>query len=135
MKKNKYKEIPTNSRNKKYELKFKLTSLADNAKTGINKNKILRELILIQKYQISEHKKKFLQYSNYKLKAKSNEEFSSSIKKEMHSNNSKIKSQNNSLETLIKELKIKYDTIIEKGKEIIDNLSNDIDREQRKKIF
>ena len=59
MKKNKYKEIPTNSRNKKYELKNKLTSLADNAKIRINKNKILRELILIQKNRIAEHKKNF----------------------------------------------------------------------------
>ena len=65
MKKNKYKEIPTNSRNKKYELKNKLTSLADNAKIRINKNKILRELILIQKNRIAEHKKKIFKIFDF----------------------------------------------------------------------
>ena len=135
MKKNKYKEIPTNSRNKKYELKNKLTSLADNAKIRINKNKILRELILIQKNRIAEHKKKFLKYSTFKLMSKSNEEFSNSIKTEINSNNSNIKEENNSLQKIIKALKIKYDSIIEKGREIIDNILNDIESIREKNFL
>ena len=135
MKKNKYKEIPTNSRNKKYELKNKLTSLADNAKIRINKNKILRELILIQKNRIAEHKKKFLKYSTLKLTSKTDEDFSNSIKTEINSNNSSMIEQNNSLKRLIKALKIKYDSIIEKGREIIDNILNDIDSIREKNFL
>ena len=135
MKKNKYKEIPTNSRNKKYELKTKLTSLADNAKIRINKNKILRELILIQKNRIAEHKKKILKYSTFKLMSKSDEEFSNSIKTEINSNNSNIKEENNSLQRIIKALKIKCDSIIEKGREIVDNIMNDIDSVREKNFL
>ena len=135
MKKNKYKEIPTNSRNKKYELKSKLTSLADNAKTGINKNKILREIILNLKNQIAEHKKKFLKYSTLKLTSKTDEDFSNSIKTEINSNNSSMIEQNNSLQRLIKALKIKYDSIIEKGREIVDNIINDIDSIKEKNFL
>ena len=135
MKKNKYKEIQTNSRNKKYELKSKLTSLADNAKTGINKNKILREIILNLKNQIAEHKKKFLKYSTLKLTSKTDEDFSNSIKTEINSNNSSMIEQNNSLKRLIKALKIKYDSIIEKGREIVDNIINDIDSIKEKNFL
>ena len=75
MKNNKYKETPTtNSRNKKYELKSKLTSLADKAKNRINKNKFLRELISIEKNQISQNKEKFLKYSTFKLVSKTSQE-------------------------------------------------------------
>ena len=64
MKNNKYKEISTtNSRNKKYELKSKLTSLADKAKNRINKNKFLRELISIEKNQIRKRKIKKINQS------------------------------------------------------------------------
>ena len=76
MKKNKYKEIATNSRNKKYELKSKLTLLAEGAKNRINKNKTLRELISIEKNKISLNKQEFLKYSTLKLMSKNNQELS-----------------------------------------------------------
>ena len=97
MKKNKYNEINTKSRNKKYELKSKLTFLADNAKNRMNTNIILRELISIQKNKISENKKIFLKYETLKSRTKNGLEFYNSLEKEMSRNNSNIKSENNSL--------------------------------------
>ena len=135
MKKNNYKEIQPNSRNKKFELKTILTSLADDAKARINNNKVLRELILIQENQISEYKKKFLQYSSFKLIAKSKKEFSDSIKKELNLNNSQIKLDNDSLQRLIKALKIKYDGLAEKGREVNDTNINDIDSVKEKNFL
>jgi len=67
--------------------------------------------------------------------SKSNEEFSNSIKTEINSNNSNIKEENNSLQKIIKALKIKYDSIIEKGREIIDNILNDIDSIREKNFL
>lgn len=135
MKKNNYKEISTNSRNKKYELKTKLTSLADKAKARINKNKILKELILFYKDQISQDKNKFLKYSTLKLIAKNNQELSNSIQKELKSNNSSIKLENDSLQRTIRALKIKYDTNISKGREIIDNIYDSYDAVQEKNFL
>lgn len=135
MKKNNYKEISTNSRNKKYELKTKLTSLADKAKARINKNKILKELILFYKDQISQDKNKFLKYSTLKLIAKNNQELSNSIEKELKSNNSSIKLENDSLQRTIRALKIKYDTNISKGREIIDNIYDSYDAVQEKNFL
>jgi hypothetical protein len=43
--------------------------------------------------------------------------------------------QNNSLKRLIKALKIKYDSIIEKGREIVDNIINDIDSIKEKNFL
>lgn len=135
MKKNNYKEISTNSRNKKYELKTKLTSLADKAKARINKNKILKELILFYKDQISQDKNKFLKYSTLKLIAKNNQELSNSIQKELKSNNSSIKLENDSLQRTIRALKIKYDTNISKGREIIDSIYDSYDAVQEKNFL
>ena len=135
MKKNNYKEISTNSRNKKYELKTKLTSLADKAKARINKNKVLKELIVFYKDQISQDKNKFLKYSTLKLIAKNNQELSNSIQKELKSNNSSIKLENDSLQRTIRALKIKYDTNISKGREIIDNIYDSYDAVQEKNFL
>ena len=135
MKKNNYKEISTNSRNKKNELKTKLTSLADKAKARINKNKILKELILFYKDQISQDKNKFLKYSTLKLIAKNNQELSNSIQKELKSNNSSIKLENDSLQRTIRALKIKYDTNISKGREIIDSIYDSYDAVQEKNFL
>ena len=135
MKKNNYKEISTNSRNNKYELKTKLTSLADKAKARINKNKILKELILFYKDQISQDKNKFLKYSTLKLIAKNNQELSNSIQKELKSNNSSIKLENDSLQRTIRALKIKYDTNISKGREIIDSIYDSYDAVQEKNFL
>ena len=46
-----------------------------------------------------------------------------------------IKEENNSLQKIIKALKIKYDSIIEKGREIIDNILNDIDSIREKNFL
>ena len=135
MKKNNYKEISTNSRNKKYELKTKLTSLADKAKARINKNKVLKELIVFYKDQISQDKNKFLKYSTLKLIAKNNQELSNSIQKELKSNNSSIKLENDSLQRTIRALKIKYDTNISKGREIIDSIYDSYDAVQEKNFL
>lgn len=135
MKKNNYKEISTNSRNKKYELKTKLTSLADKAKARINKNKVLKELIVFYKDQISQDKNKFLKYSTLKLIAKNNRELSNSIEKELKSNNSSIKLENDSLQRTIRALKIKYDTNISKGREIIDSIYDSYDAVQEKNFL
>ena len=97
MKKKIYKEISTNSRNKKYDLKNKLTSLADKAKNRINNNKILRELIFIIKSQIAQNKEKFLKYSTLKVMSKNNRELLNSINKEINTNNTNIQSENDSL--------------------------------------
>ena len=135
MKNIKYKEIGTNSRNKKYELKSKLTSLAEGAKNRINKNKILRELISIEKNKISLNKQEFLKYSSIKLMTKDKPELISSIKKELDKNNSNIRLENDSLNRMINALKIKYETLIEKGREMSDNLINDLDKEKNKKFL
>ena len=131
----KYKEIGTNSRNKKYELKSKLTSLAEGAKNRINKNKILRELISIEKNKISLNKQEFLKYSSIKLMTKDKPELISSIKKELDKNNSNTRLENDSLNRMINALKIKYETLIEKGREMSDNLINDLDKEKNKKFL
>ena len=135
MKKNIYKEIPTNSRNKKYELKSKLTSLADNAKTRINNNKILRERILNLKNQISQHKKKFLKYSTIKLISKNTKELSDAIQKELNQTISNHKTENISLHSAINALKIKNETIISKGRENIENILNNYDSIQEKNFI
>ena len=135
MKNIKYKEIGTNSRNKKYELKSKLTFLAEGAKNRINKNKILRELISIEKNKISLNKQEFLKYSSIKLMTKDKPELISSIKKELDKNNSNTRLENDSLNRMINALKIKYETLIEKGREMSDNLINDLDKEKNKKFL
>ena len=136
MKNNKYKETPTtNSRNKKYELKSKLTSLADKAKNRINKNKFLRELISIEKNQISQNKEKFLKYSTFKLVSKTSQELLTSIKKEITTNNNKIKSENEKLKRLIKALEIKSELIYSKGREITEHLSNELDLVKEKNFL
>ena len=135
MKNIKYKEIGTNSRNKKYELKSKLTFLAEGAKNRINKNKILRELISIEKNKISLNKQEFLKYSSIKLMTKDKPELISSIKKELDKNNSNTRLENDSLNRMINALKIKYETLIEKGREVSDNLINDLDKEKNKKFL
>ena len=135
MKKIKYKEIGTNSRNKKYELKSKLTSLAEGAKNRINKNKILKELISIEKNKISSNKQEFLKYSSLNLMSKNKQEFINSIKKEIDKNNSNTRLENDSLNRMINALKIKYETLIEKGREMSDNLINDLDKEKNKKFL
>lgn len=136
MKNNIYKEISTtNSRNKKYELKSKLTSLADNAKNGINKNKFLRELISFQKNQISQNKEKFLKYSTFKLVSKTPQELLTSIKKEITTNNTNIKSQNEEIKRLIKALKIKYEAIYSKGREVTEYLLNELDSAKEKNFL
>ena len=136
MKNNKYKEISTtNSRNKKYELKSKLTSLADKAKNRINKNKFLRELISIEKNQISQNKEKFLKYSTFKLVSKTSQELLTSIKKEITTNNNKIKSENEKLKRLIKALEIKSELIYSKGREITEHLSNELDLVKEKNFL
>ena len=135
MKKNKYKEIATNSRNKKYELKSKLTLLAEGAKNRINKNKTLRELISIEKNKISLNKQEFLKYSTLKLMAKNNQELSASIKKEINKNNSNVHLENDSLKRMINALKIKYDSLISKGREVSENVFNDLEKEKNKKFL
>ena len=135
MKNIKYKEIGTNSRNKKYELKSKLTFLAEGAKNRINKNKILRELISIEKNKISLNKQEFLKYSSIKLMTKDKPELINSIKKELDKNNSNTRLENDSLNRMINALKIKYETLIEKGREMSDNLINDLDKEKNKKFL
>ena len=135
MKKNKYKEIATNSRNKKYELKSKLTLLAEGAKNRINKNKTLRELISIEKNKISLNKQEFLKYSTLKLMSKNNQELSASIKKEINKNNSNVHLENDSLKRMINALKIKYDSLISKGREVSENVFNDLEKEKNKKFL
>ena len=135
MKKNKYKEIATNSRNKKYELKSKLTLLAEGAKNRINKNKTLRELISIEKNKISLNKQEFLKYSTLKLMAKNNQELSASIKKEINKNNSNVHLENDSLKRMINALKIKYDSLISKGREVSEIVFNDLEKEKNKKFL
>ena len=135
MKKNKYKEIATNSRNKKYELKSKLTLLAEGAKNRINKNKTLRELISIEKNKISLNKQEFLKYSTLKLMLKNNQELSASIKKEINKNNSNVHLENDSLKRMINALKIKYDSLISKGREVSENVFNDLEKEKNKKFL
>ena len=136
MKNNIYKEIlATNSRNKKYELKSKLTSLADNAKNGINKNKFLRELISFQKNQISQNKEKFLKYSTFKLVSKTPQELLTSIKKELNTDNTNIKSENEKIKRLIKALKIKYEAIYSKGREATEYLLNELDLAKEKNFL
>ena len=135
MKKNKYKEIATNSRNKKYELKSKLTLLAERAKNRINKNKTLRELISIEKNKISLNKQEFLKYSTLKLMSKNNQELSASIKKEINKNNSNVHLENDSLKRMINALKIKYDSLISKGREVSENVFNDLEKEKNKKFL
>ena len=135
MKKNKYNEINTKSRNKKYELKSKLTFLADNAKNRMNINIILRELISIKKNKISENKKIFLKYTTLKSLTKNDLEFYNSIEKEMIRNNSNIKSENNSLKKLIEELKVKFETILIKGRETVNLLENNFDSLKEKNFL
>ena len=135
MKKKIYKEISTNSRNKKYDLKNKLTSLADKAKNRINNNKILRELIFIIKSQIAQNKEKFLKYSTIKLMSKNNRELLNSINKEINTNNTNIQSENDSLKKIICALQIKYDTMITKVREISDNYINNYEREKEKNFL
>ena len=135
MKKIKYKEIGTNSRNKKYELKSKLTSLAESAKNRINKNKILKELISIEKNKISSNKQEFLKYSSLNLMSKNKQEFINSIKKEIDKNNSNTRLENDSLNRMINALKIKYETLIEKVRDVSDNLINDLDKAKNKKFL
>ena len=135
MKKIKYKEIGTNSRNKKYELKSKLTSLAEGAKNRINKNKILKELISIEKNKISSNKQEFLKYSSLNLMSKNKQEFINSIKKEIDKNNSNTRLENDSLNRMINALKIKYETLIEKVRDVSDNLINDLDKAKNKKFL
>ena len=135
MKKNKYKEIATNSRNKKYELKSKLTLLAEGAKNRINKNKTLRELISIEKNKISLNKQEFLKYSTLKLMSKNNQELSASIKKEINKNNSNVHLENDSLKRMINALKIKYDSLISKGREVSEIVFNDLEKEKNKKFL
>ena len=135
MKKIKYKEIGTNSRNKKYELKTKLTSLAEGAKNRINKNKILKELISIEKNKISSNKQEFLKYSSLNLMSKNKQEFINSIKKEIDKNNSNTRLENDSLNRMINALKIKYETLIEKVRDVSDNLINDLDKAKNKKFL
>ena len=135
MKKNKYNEINTKSRNKKYELKSKLTFLADNAKNRMNTNIILRELISIKKNKISENKKIFLKYTTLKSRTKNDLEFYNSIEKEMIRNNSNIKSENNSLKKLIEELKVKFETILIKGRETVNLLENNFDSLKEKNFL
>ena len=135
MKKIKYKEIATNSRNKKYELKSKLTLLAEGAKIRINKNKTLRELISIEKNKILLNKQEFLKYSTLKLMSKNNQELSASIKKEINKNNSNVHLENDSLKRFINALKIKYDSLISKGREVSENVINDLEKEKNKKFL
>ena len=135
MKKNKYNEINTKSRNKKYELKSKLTFLADNAKNRMNTNIILRELISIQKNKISENKKIFLKYATLKSRTKNGLEFYNSLEKEMSRNNSNIKSENNSLKKLIEELKVKFETILIKGRETVNLTENNFDSLKEKNFL
>ena len=135
MKKIIYKEIGTNSRNKKYELKSKLTSLAEGAKNRINKNKILKELISIEKNKISSNKQEFLKYSSLNLMSKNKQEFINSIKKEIDKNNSNTRLENDSLNRMINALKIKYETLIEKVRDVSDNLINDLDKAKNKKFL
>ena len=131
----KYKEIGTNSRNKKYELKSKLTSLAEGAKNRINKNKILKELISIEKNKISSNKQEFLKYSSLNLMSKNKQEFINSIKKEIDKNNSNTRLENDSVNRMINALKIKYETLIEKVRDVSDNLINDLDKAKNKKFL
>ena len=109
--------------------------MAEGAKNRINKNKILRELISIEKNKISLNKQEFLKYSSIKLMTKDKPELISSIKKELDKNNSNTRLENDSLNRMINALKIKYETLIEKGREMSDNLINDLDKEKNKKFL
>jgi hypothetical protein len=135
MKKNKYNEINSKSRNKNHELKNKLTYLADNAKNRMNNNMILRESISIQKHKIIENKKNFLKYTNLKSLTKNSKEFCKSIQNEINLNNSNVKSENSWLQKIIQELKIKLENNVIKGRETINLLENNIDKLKEKNFL
>ena len=112
-----------------------MTLLAEGAKNRINKNKTLRELISIEKNKISLNKQEFLKYSTLKLMSKNNQELSASIKKEINKNNSNVHLENDSLKRMINALKIKYDSLISKGREVSENVFNDLEKEKNKKFL
>ena len=121
MKKNKYKELSLFSRNKKFELKRKLTYLADNAKSRLNSNQKLREFIIIKKREIALYKEKFIKYSNFKISIDNIHELKNEFIKALKRDNSNLLIENNQLKKTIIARNSKNEEILSKSNDKIYN--------------
>ena len=135
MKNNIYKESSISSRNKKYVLKSKLTSLADNAKSRINNNQKLRELIKVKKKQILLYKEKFINYTNYKITTKNKLELLNGFKKELKADNSDLILENNLLTNIIKARHSKNEEILGKKDEILYEVLENLESTKKKNFL
>ena len=135
MKNNIYKESSISSRNKKYVLKSKLTSLADNAKSRINNNQKLRELIKVKKKQILLYKEKFINYTNYKITTKNKLELLNRFKKELKADNSDLILENNLLTNIIKARHSKNEEILGKKDEILYEVLENLESTKKKNFL